>query len=72
MTTKNKNEEEHTQIDETNKPTGCPALIFSLFLWWILISHCIMRFKNPSMTETQLFLNLPQSFMLEEPRWGLE
>lgn len=67
-------EENHTHIDEDSVSTagGCVTIIISLLFWWILISHLIMRFQNPSMTETQLFLNLPKSFMLQEPKWGME
>ena len=67
-------EENHTHNDEETVSTvsGCVTIIITLLFWWILISHLIMRFQNPSMTETQLFLNLPKSFMLQEPKWGME
>jgi len=62
MTTKKENEPNY----------GCATLLLPLIFWWTLISHGIMRFKNTSMTETHLFLNLPKSFMLQEPKWGME
>ena len=67
-------EKNHTHIDEESVTgaTGCVMIIISLLFWWILISHLIMRFQNPSMTETQLFLNLPKAFVLDAPVWGLE
>ena len=67
-------EENHIHLDNNSiaQTNGCVTLIISLLFWWVIISHCIMRFKNPTMTETQLFLNLPKSFLLEEPKWGMQ
>ena len=67
-------EENHTHVDEESISTvsGCVTIIITLLFWWIIISHLIMRFQNPSMTETQLFLNLPKAFVLDAPVWGLE
>jgi len=70
-TINNMKEQNYTEID-TDTGQGCATIIISLLFWLIIISHCIMRFKNPSMTETQLFLNMPKAFILEEPKWGME
>lgn len=67
-------EENHTHIDTNDvaNKASCMMVVASMVFWWIIISHCIMRFQNPWMTETQLFLNLPKAFLLEDPSWGLQ
>lgn len=38
---------------------------FIIVFLWIAISCFIQRFKCPSMTETQLFLHIPKSFVCD-------
>jgi len=59
-------------LEEFDAVTGCFSIIVTLLFFWIFVSHGIMRFQNPSMTETQLFLNLPKAFILAEPKWGMD
>lgn len=41
-------------------------LVFTIIiLSYISITSIICRFKNPEYTETQLFLRIPQSFILK-------
>lgn len=39
-------------------------VILSICMVWTSISLTIQRFKCPTMTETELFLNIPKSFIL--------
>ena len=39
-------------------------IICCIILLWISITSTICAFKNPEMTETQLFLYIPKSFIL--------
>lgn len=50
------------------------ALCIMLFavLLWVIISGLVQRFKCPSMTETQLFLRIPQSFVCDWQDWLYE
>lgn len=38
--------------------------ILSVIFIWISISSTICAFKNPELTQTQVFLRIPQSFIL--------
>ena len=38
--------------------------MFTVCCLWIAITSMIQRFKCPEMTDTQLFLNIPNSMML--------
>ena len=38
--------------------------ILVLLLLWTTITTVIVRFKNPELTETELFLRIPKSFIL--------
>ena len=40
-------------------------IICFIILLWISITSTICAFKNPEMTETQLFLHIPKSFILD-------
>lgn len=42
----------------------CVVYILSVILIWISISSTICAFKNPELTQTQIFLRIPQSFIL--------
>ncbi len=39
-------------------------ILFTIGIYIAIVSG-IMRFKNPSMTETQLFLNIPNAIVLK-------
>lgn len=38
--------------------------LLTILVFWIAITSMIMRFKNPEMTETELFLAIPKSAIL--------
>lgn len=40
-------------------------LILVLLLLWIGVTSAIARFKNPKLTETELLLRIPKSFILD-------
>lgn len=40
------------------------GIILVLLLLWIGVTSIIARFKNPKLTETELFLRIPKSFIL--------
>lgn len=37
--------------------------LFLIIILWIVVSSTVQRFKCPEMTETQLFLHIPNSFV---------
>ena len=39
-------------------------IILVMILLWVAISSIIQRFKCSEMTETQLFIHIPESFIL--------
>ncbi len=41
-------------------------IVFVVALLWVAVSGFIQRFKCPKMTETELFLHIPKSFVC---RW---
>lgn len=40
-------------------------VICFIVVLWIVITSTICAFKNPEMTQTQLFLHIPKSFILD-------
>ena len=38
-------------------------VVFMLIVVWVAVSSTIQRFKNPKLTETELLLRIPDSFM---------
>jgi hypothetical protein len=40
------------------------VLLVAIFLW-IIVSSMIFRFRHPWATDTELFLHIPNAFMLE-------
>lgn len=40
-------------------------LILVLLLLWIAVTSTIDRFKNPKLTETEILLRTPKSFILD-------
>jgi hypothetical protein len=38
-------------------------ILFLMIILWTSVTCIIQRFKCPQMTETQLFINIPNSFM---------
>ena len=46
------------------KRTTIIRIILVLLLLWIGVTSIIARFKNPKLTETELFLRIPKSFIL--------
>lgn len=46
------------------KRTTIIGIILVLLLLWIGVTSIIARFKNPKLTETELFLRIPKSFIL--------
>ena len=47
----------------TKKYITIYVILVSLLLW-TTITTVIVRFKNPELTETELFLRIPKSFIL--------
>ena len=47
----------------TKKYITIYVILVSLLLW-TTITTVIVRFKNPKLTETELFLRIPKSFIL--------
>jgi hypothetical protein len=41
------------------------VLLVAIFLW-IIVSSMIFRFRHPWATDTELFLNIPNAFMLKK------
>lgn len=39
--------------------------ILVLLLLWIVVTSTIARFKNPKLTETEISLRIPKSFILD-------
>jgi len=39
-------------------------LLIIVLVLWVVITNIIMTFKNPEMTQTQLFLHLPKTVLL--------
>lgn len=48
-----------------NKIINVIWFILVLLLLWIVVTSAIARFRNPELTETELFLRIPQSFILD-------
>lgn len=42
----------------------CVVYILGVIFIWISISSTICAFKNPELTQTQVLLRIPQSFIL--------
>jgi len=40
-------------------------IIFMIAIMWVSLTTLIQRFSNPHLTETELFLNIPKSFILD-------
>lgn len=40
-------------------------VILVFLLLWTTVTTVIARFKNPELTETELFLRIPKSFILD-------
>jgi len=40
-------------------------IILIVLLSWVALSSFIQRYKCPAMTETQLFFNIPKSFICD-------
>jgi len=40
-------------------------IIFAICVLWVAITSWVQAFKCPSMTQTQLFLNIPHSVILD-------
>lgn len=40
-------------------------ILILLIVLWISVTTSIQRFKNPQLTETELFLKIPDSFLLK-------
>lgn len=38
-------------------------VVFGSLILWVLISNTVQRFKCPTMTETELLLHIPKSFV---------
>ena len=49
---------------EYNKIITIVWFILVLLLLWIGVTSTIAAFKNPKLTETELFLRIPKSFIL--------
>lgn len=47
-----------------SKITNIIWFILVLLLLWIGVTSTIAAFKNPKLTETELFLRIPKSFIL--------
>jgi len=47
------------------KPKGVIVCIVCFIGIWIAITSAIFAFKNPSATETEGFLHIPNSFILD-------
>lgn len=47
-----------------DKITTIIGIILVLLLLWIGVTSIIAGFKNPKLTETELFLRIPKSFVL--------
>jgi hypothetical protein len=43
------------------------ATVITVLIVWILVTTTIYRFRHPELTETQLFLKLPQILTLRAP-----
>lgn len=41
------------------------GIILVLLLLWIGVTSTIAGFKNPKLTQTELFLKIPKSFILD-------
>jgi len=39
-------------------------MLISILIFWVALTITIQRFKNPNLSETELFLAIPQSFIL--------
>ena len=48
-----------------NKISNVIWFILVLLLLWMIITSTIVRFKNPKLTETELLLRIPKSFILD-------
>lgn len=48
-----------------SKITNIIWLILVLLLLWIAVTSIIDRFKNPKLTETEILLRIPKSFILD-------
>lgn len=48
-----------------NKIINVIWFILVLLLLWMVVTSTIARFKNPKLTETELFLRIPKSFILD-------
>ncbi len=63
------NEEEKTNNKNTYKIktiyiSNILYLIFAIILLWTLVSSTIQSFKCESLTQTQIFKNIPNSFVM--------
>jgi len=38
--------------------------IVAILSLWIVITNIVMAFNNPEMTQTELFLHIPKTFLL--------
>lgn len=47
------------------KRTTIIGIISVLLLLWIVVTSTIAAFKNPKLTETELLLRIPKSFVLD-------
>ena len=47
------------------KRTTIIGIILVLLLLWMGVTSTIAAFKNPKLTETELFLRIPKSFILD-------
>jgi len=46
------------------KISDIALMLIMIIMLWVAITTTIQRFKNTEMTETELFLNIPDSFIL--------
>ena len=50
--------------EKYNKIINVICFILVLLLLWIVVTSTIAGFRNPKLTETELFLRIPKSFIL--------